>query len=150
MGVGINQGGIFARAMPEADDPDVQFHFATLSSDMAGSPVHTFSGFTMSVCQLRPESRGYVHLRSRAIRSRAPAMQPNYLSTDGGPQRRWWRAYASRGRLASTPPLGPYVQAEYRPGPAARPTTTLLEFAQEHRRHHLPSERHVQDGRHRA
>ena len=58
MAVGINQGGIFARTDPALTRPDVQFHFATLSSDMAGSPVHTFPGFTMSVCQLRPESRG--------------------------------------------------------------------------------------------
>ena len=34
MAVGINQGGIFARAMRDATRPDVQFHFATLSSDM--------------------------------------------------------------------------------------------------------------------
>ena len=50
---------------------------------MAGSPVHTFPGFTMSVCQLRPESRGYVRIKS-ADPLAAPAMQPHYLST---PQR---------------------------------------------------------------
>ena len=58
MAIGINQGGIFARTSPDVATPDVQFHVATLSSDMAGSPTHTFSGFTMSVCQLQPESRG--------------------------------------------------------------------------------------------
>src|SRR5260221_458289 len=39
MAVGINQGGIFARDEPLAATPDVQFHVATLSSDMAGSPT---------------------------------------------------------------------------------------------------------------
>jgi len=46
---------------------------------MAGSPTHTFSGFTFSVCQLRPESRGSVRIQS-VDPLEAPAMQPNYLS----------------------------------------------------------------------
>ena len=52
MAIGINQGGLFARALSDAARPDVQFHFATLSSDMAGSPVHTFSGFTTAPATL--------------------------------------------------------------------------------------------------
>ena len=80
MAIGINQGGMFARTDPALDRPDVQFHLATLSSDMAGSPVHTFSGFTLSVCQLRPQSRGHVRIKSPDPLA-APAMQPNYLST---------------------------------------------------------------------
>ncbi|MGC1439032.1 MAG: GMC family oxidoreductase N-terminal domain-containing protein, partial [Burkholderiaceae bacterium] len=54
MAVGINQGGMFTRVMPESKTPDIQFHFANLSADMAGANPHTFSGFTFSVCQLRP------------------------------------------------------------------------------------------------
>ena len=80
MAIGINQGGLFARTDRSLARPDVQFHLATLSSDMAGAPVHTFSGFTMSVCQLRPESRGFVRIKSPDPLA-APAMQPNYLST---------------------------------------------------------------------
>src|SRR5207244_8363623 len=82
MAVGINQGGIFARVTPESATPDVQFHVATLSSDMAGSPTHSFSGFTLSVCQLRPQSRGFVRIKSTDS-AQAPAMQPNYLSQPG-------------------------------------------------------------------
>src|SRR5690606_39097158 len=80
MATGINQGGIFARTRPDLDRPDVQFHVATLSSDMAGSPVHSRSGFTMSVCQLRPESRGRVRIRSTDP-LQPPSMQANSLST---------------------------------------------------------------------
>ncbi|MEO8524270.1 MAG: GMC family oxidoreductase N-terminal domain-containing protein, partial [Caldimonas sp.] len=48
LAVGINQGGCFMRALPsEATTPDIQFHVATLSADMAGGKVHPFSGFTM-------------------------------------------------------------------------------------------------------
>jgi choline dehydrogenase len=127
MAIGINQGGIFARAVAGAVLPDVQFHLATLSSDMAGSPTHPFSGFTMSVCQLRPESRGSVRIKS-IDPLEPPAMQPNYLSTTND------RATLIAGmrlarRLAATRALAPYVKAEYRPGPAAQSDDDLLEFA---------------------
>jgi choline dehydrogenase len=64
LAIGINQGGMFARLMPESKTPDIQFHVATLSADMAGGKVHDFPGFTLSVCQLRPESRGHIALAS--------------------------------------------------------------------------------------
>jgi len=127
MAVGINQGGIFARTDSALTRPDVQFHVATLSSDMAGSKVHEFSGFTMSVCQLQPESRGHVRLKSPDPLA-APAMQPNYLSTEKD------RATLVAGirlarALAATRALSPYVAGEYRPGPEATSGDALLEFA---------------------
>ncbi len=127
MAIGINQGGMFARTDPSLARPDVQFHLATLSSDMAGSPVHTVSGFTMSVCQLRPESRGFVRIRSPDPMA-APAMQPRYLSTAND------RATIVAGirlarRLAATRALSPYVAGEYLPGTAATTDDDLLAFA---------------------
>ena len=127
MAVGINQGGIFARAMASAARPDVQFHFATLSSDMAGSPVHEFSGFTMSVCQLRPTSRGTVRIKSTNPLE-PPSMQPRYLSTEDD------RAALVAGirlarKLAATRAMRPFVAAEYRPGADAVSDDELLEFA---------------------
>ncbi|HEY1459871.1 MAG TPA: choline dehydrogenase [Casimicrobiaceae bacterium] len=127
MAIGINQGGIFARTCADAETPDVQFHVATLSSDMAGSPTHRFPGFTMSVCQLRPQSRGTVRIRS-ADPLEAPAMQANYLSTEH--DRRTLVAGIRLARsLAATQALAPYVHSEYRPGPSARSDDDLLEFA---------------------
>jgi choline dehydrogenase len=127
MAVGINQGGIFARTDPALARPDVQFHLATLSSDMAGSPVHAFPGFTMSVCQLQPESRGFVRLKSPDPMA-APAMQPNYLSTARDRVTLVAGIRLAR-RLAATGALAPYVAGEYRPGPAASTDDDLLEFA---------------------
>jgi choline dehydrogenase len=129
MAIGINQGGMFARTDPALDRPDVQFHLATLSSDMAGSPVHTFSGFTLSVCQLRPQSRGHVRIKS-ADPFAAPAMQPNYLSAPGD------RATIVRGvklarRLAATGALAPYVIGEYRPGIDATTDEAILSFVRD-------------------
>src|SRR5262249_52855081 len=108
MAIGINQGGIFARVDGSAATPEVQFHVATLSSDMAGSPPHRFSGFTFSVCQLRPESRGFVRIKS-ADPLAAPAMQPNYLSTDHD-RRTLVAAIRLARALAATRALSPYVK----------------------------------------
>ena len=129
MAIGINQGGMFARTDPALDRPDVQFHLATLSSDMAGSPVHTFSGFTLSVCQLRPQSRGHVRIKSPDPFA-APAMQPNYLSAPED------RATIVRGvrlarKLAATRALAPYVAGEYRPGPEATTDEEILAFVRD-------------------
>ena len=127
LAIGINQGGLFTRVLPESKSPDVQFHFATLSADLAGAKPHPWSGFTMSVCQLRPESRGTVRIRS-ADPFEPPSMQPNYLSAESD------RRCAVEGiklarLLAGTDALRPYVAEEYRPGPQARTDQDLLEFA---------------------
>ncbi len=80
LSIGINQGGLFTKVMPTSSKPDIQFHLGTLSADMAGGQVHPFSGFTMSVCQLRPESRGYVRIQS-ADPLVPPRIVANYLDT---------------------------------------------------------------------
>ena len=129
MAVGINQGGIFARADPAAATPDLQFHIATLSSDMAGSPPHAFSGFTMSVCQLRPESRGFVRLKS-ADPLTPPAIQPNYLAAAKDRTTLVAGIKLAR-RLAATRALAPYVRREYRPGVEASSEEALLAFARD-------------------
>ena len=63
--IGAGAVGAFARSRPDVDLPDIQFHFLPLSADRPGQGLHTFSGVTATVCQLRPESRG-------TLTSRAP------------------------------------------------------------------------------
>jgi len=126
LAVGINQGGCFMRALPQSTRPDIQFHVATLSADMAGGKVHPFSGFTMSVCQLRPESRGHVRIRS-SDPLEPPAMQPNYLSADHD-RRTAVAAIRCARAVAAAPAMRPYVAREVKPGPEARDDDALLEF----------------------
>jgi choline dehydrogenase len=127
LAIGINQGGLFTRVLPESQTPDVQFHFATLSADLAGAKPHPWPGFTMSVCQLRPESRGTVRVRS-ADAMQAPSMQPNYLSAEL--DRRCALAGIRLARsLAATRALQPYVAGEYKPGAGVKSDEELLEFA---------------------
>jgi choline dehydrogenase len=127
LAIGINQGGLFTSVLPESATPDIQFHFATLSADMAGAKPHPWSGCTFSVCQLRPESRGRVWVKSRDPRE-APAMQANYLTAELD-RRTAIAALKFARRLAEAPALSDYIASEYRPGDAVRTDEELLEFA---------------------
>ena len=132
LAIGINQAGCFMHALrrddgsAEAKTPDIQFHVATLSADMAGGKVHPYSGFTLSVCQLRPESRGHVRVRSTDP-FEPPEMQPNYLSTDLD-RRTVVAAVKAARRVAGTPAMRPYVTREVKPGPEAATDADVLEF----------------------
>ncbi|MFY3602093.1 GMC family oxidoreductase [Achromobacter xylosoxidans] len=130
LAVGINQGGLFCRVDPASATPDTQFHFATLSADMAGGKVHPFSGCTYSVCQLRPSSRGTVRLRS-ADPFEAPAMQPNYLSTELD-RRMTVAAVKYARRLAATEPLAGLMKREFRPGAEVQSDDEILHFCREY------------------
>ncbi len=127
LAVGINQGGCFMRALPdEARTPDIQFHVATLSADMAGGKVHPYSGFTMSICQLRPESRGHIRIRSTDP-FEPPEMQPNYLSTDLDRRTAVAGVKAARA-IAASDAMRPYVLREVKPGRFETSDADLLEF----------------------
>ena len=129
LAVGINQGGCFMRALPQSATPDIQFHVATLSADMAGGKVHPWSGFTLSICQLRPESRGRIRITSTDPLA-VPSMQPNYLATSAD------RATAIAGikaarEIAGTSAMSPYIRREIKPGPQVRDDEGLLQFARD-------------------
>ena len=129
LAVGINQGGLFTRVMPGPGTPDIQFHFATLSADLAGAKPHPFSGCTFSVCQLRPDSRGTVTLRS-ADPFEAPVMRANYLATESD-RRCTVEGIKFARRLAGTAALKDLLIDEHRPGPAVQGDEALLDFARE-------------------
>ncbi len=80
-----SQLGIFARSDPRLETPDLEYHVQPLSTNKLGEPLHKFPAVTASVCNLRPESRGTVHIRSGDPRQ-APAIRPNYLSAENDRQ----------------------------------------------------------------
>jgi len=130
LAIGINQGGLFTRILPESESPDIQFHFATVSAEMAGAKPHPWSGCTFSVCQLRPLSRGTVFIKSRDPLA-PPGMLPNYLSHET--DRRCAVAAIKYARhLASAPALREYLSEEYRPGPSAGSDAELLDWARDY------------------
>ncbi|AJG23450.1 choline dehydrogenase [Cupriavidus taiwanensis] len=131
LAVGINHGGMFCRALPDENaTPDIQFHFAALSADSTAGEVHDFPGCTYSICQLRPESRGFVRIRSLEALE-PPRIQCNYLSTET--DRRTTVAGVKFARkVAATEPMAAYMKREYRPGPNVRTDDEILQFCREY------------------
>ncbi|MCZ7450828.1 GMC family oxidoreductase N-terminal domain-containing protein [Agrobacterium rhizogenes] len=76
-----SQLGIFTRSSPEHDRANIQFHIQPLSLEKFGEPLHRFPAITVSACNLRPTSRGYVKLRKTDLES-PPIIAPNYLATE--------------------------------------------------------------------
>jgi choline dehydrogenase len=130
LAIGINQGGLFTRVLPESTTPDIQFHFATLSADAAGGAPHPWSGCTFSVCQLRPQSRGTIHIKSTDP-MQPPSIQAHYLTAEADKHCAVEGIKFAR-RLAAAPALHSLLSEEYRPGATVNTDAELLEFAREY------------------
>ena len=74
-------GGFVASRFANDSRPDIQFHFLPALLDNHGRNLLPGRGMTIHACQLRPQSRGEIRLKS-ADPSEPAAMQPNYLQSD--------------------------------------------------------------------
>ena len=127
LSMGASQICVFARTRPELATPDVQFHLQPLSADKPGDGLHKFSAFTASVCQLRPESRGRIALKSPDPEA-YPAIHPNYLATKTDQQTTVDGMKLAR-RIAATRKMSGYIAEELDPGPDVKTDEELLEHA---------------------
>ncbi|MBL8478012.1 MAG: GMC family oxidoreductase N-terminal domain-containing protein [Sterolibacteriaceae bacterium] len=109
-----SQLGGFFHSSPEVATPDLEFHVQPLSLEKFGDPLHPFPAFTASVCNLRPTSRGVVHIRDRNPAT-APVIAPNYLSTDNDRQVAA-RALRLTRNIVAQPAMAPYRPEEHQPG----------------------------------
>lgn len=103
----------FMRTGEHVETPDIQFHVQPWSADSPGAGVHPFSAFTMSVCQLRPESRGEIRLAS-SDPTVHPTIHPNYLSTETD-CRTIVEGIRIARRIARCEPLSHKISEEFRP-----------------------------------
>ncbi len=103
----------FLKTRPDVETPDIQFHVQPWSADSPGEGVHPFSAFTMSVCQLRPESRGEIRLNGPDPKT-YPKIHPNYLSTDLDCRTLTEGVKIAR-RIARHAPLSTKIAEEFRP-----------------------------------
>jgi choline dehydrogenase-like flavoprotein len=119
-----SQLGAFTRSSPDQERPNIQFHVQPLSLDKFGEPMHTFPAITVSVCNLRPKSRGSIHARSSDPRE-APLIAPNYLS-DPEDRRVAIDALARARQIMATPAMAKYRPEEYRPGASVQSDAEVL------------------------
>ena len=122
-----SQVGAFFRTSEAQDTPDAQIHFAPAASeaDSKGN-LKTRPGTTATVCHLRPESRGNVHIRS-ADPATAPAICANYLDTEN--DRKAIVAAVRRVRaIFAAPALDNYRGDELLPGAAIDTDEDILSY----------------------
>ena len=114
MSMAPSQLGAFAYSSPEQKSANVEYHVQPLSLEKFGEDLHSFNAFTASVCNVRPTSRGSVHINSTDPEA-PPVISPNYLSTD---EDRKVAAESLRltRKIAQQAALGPYAPEEYKPG----------------------------------
>ncbi|MDH4060012.1 MAG: GMC family oxidoreductase N-terminal domain-containing protein [Aquincola sp.] len=114
MSMAPSQLGAFARSSPDRAWPNLEYHVQPLSLPAFGEPLDRFAAFTASVCNLNPESRGTVRIRSPRIDD-APLIAPNYLSTEGD-RRVAADSLRLTRRIVAQPALARYAPREIKPG----------------------------------
>jgi choline dehydrogenase len=126
----------FCKSRPDLAGPDIQFHIlpATMDAEKLTTEqkmvLETEPGLTIAPCQLRPESRGHVRIRSDDP-ARHPAIIPNYLADPLDREvvvagLRWGR------RIAAQQPLARYIDHETKPGPEVESDADLLAYARDY------------------
>ncbi|MDR3513492.1 MAG: choline dehydrogenase [Caulobacteraceae bacterium] len=124
---------VFCKSRPDLASPDIQFHIlpATMDVDKLVNEqkmeLESLPGLTIAPCQVRPESRGHIRIRS-ADPTVYPAIMANYLSNPLDQEvavasLKWGR------RIAEQPALRHWIDHEMSPGPDARSDEALLEYA---------------------
>lgn len=122
-----SQLGAFAYSSSAHKSPNVQYHVQPLSLERFGEDLHSFNAFTASICNLRPTSRGSVHITSSDPLA-PPAINPNYLSTE---EDRKVAAECLRltRKIVQSPALKPYLPQEYKPGLTYQTDEELVQAA---------------------
>jgi len=118
----------FVRSRDGLAGPDIQYHIAHASfANPEKRQFDSFPGVTFGPCQLRPESRGSVHIVTGDPMA-APAIRPNYLGTEED-----CRVHVAGMKIARTimesEVMAPHVEHEMKPGPGAADDAELLAYA---------------------
>ncbi len=123
----------FCKSRPDLAGPDIQFHILPATMDLEKlfleqkMELEDAPGMTIAPCQLRPESRGWIRIKS-ADPSTYPAIFANYLSDPLDQEvavagLKWAR------KIAEQPAIAKYVDHEMNPGPGFESDEVLLEYA---------------------
>ena len=122
-----SQLGAFARSDTSQPHENLEYHVQPLSLDAFGQPLHTFNAITASVCNLNPTSRGTVRIKSANFAD-APAIAPNYLSTEADRQIAAQSIQLTR-RIMVQSALQKYQPQEYKPGVQFQSDAELAKLA---------------------
>ena len=128
----VAHAAAFLKSDPGVPRPDIEFQMmaGTMDIDKLNESqkmrMEKKPGITCAVAQIRPESRGTIHIKS-ADPNTHPAIRPNYLSHPKDVEisiaaLRWGR------KMAEQPSLAPIIDHEIYPGPDLQTDEQLEEF----------------------
>src|SRR6266478_6163063 len=124
--IAAGTSGAFFKTNPRLASPDIQIHFLPFSTDKMGEKLHSFSGFSASVCQLRPESRGSLRIKS-ADPTVPPEIRINYLATETD-RSAFIDGIKILRKILSAPALKPFTVEEVDPGAKVLSDEELLNY----------------------
>jgi len=127
--IAAGTSGAFFKTNPRLATPDIQIHFLPFSTDKMGEKLHSFSGFSASVCQLRPESRGSLRIGS-ADPTVPPEIRINYLATEVDRSANVEGLKILR-KILRAPALSSYVIEEVDPGAKVSTNEELLNYCRQ-------------------
>jgi choline dehydrogenase len=120
----------FCRSEPDVPNSDLQITFTPASyREGVQGELEAEPGMTVASWQQRPDSRGYVRIRS-GNPFEAPLIQPNYL-TEASDRRVLLAGMKLARRLLASKPLEPYYDHEDFPGKHVQSDDELLGAAKE-------------------
>jgi choline dehydrogenase len=131
LSISVNQGGGFVRTRPDLRRPNIQLYFCpasytrTAPGQRALLRPDPFPGFLLGAQPCRPQSRGFLRIRS-ADPFAPPEIFPNSLSSQSDVRELLEGAKLLR-RLASAPSLAAIIAEEIRPGVAVQSDEDLIE-----------------------
>lgn len=125
-GTGLAFG--FVKTDPSMVTPDVQYFFMHASyANAAERKLDSKPGITVGVSQMRPRSRGSIHIRSASMAD-SPRIRPNFLS-DAEDCRAMVEGMKIARNIIAQPAMTNYVESELSPGAGCRSDAEWLEFA---------------------
>jgi choline dehydrogenase len=124
---------VFLKSRPELASPDIQYHIlpATIDAEKLAAQgsfeLEAAPGLTIAPCQVRPESRGSIRIKSPDP-SVYPAILPNYLG-DPIDQEAIVAGLKWARKIATQDALRPYIESEMQPGDSVQTDAQFLDFA---------------------
>ncbi|MDC3408111.1 GMC oxidoreductase, partial [Candidatus Pelagibacter ubique] len=129
MTMGASQMCMFAKSDPSLELPDLQWHVQPMSMDTLGATKnHDFHGFTPTVSQIRPTSRGHISITDKDSRTYAK-IKMNYLSTDEDRKIAAAGLKLTRKIILESETFKKFSPEEYRPGPHLTEDEDILKAA---------------------
>lgn len=122
-----SQLGAFAKSDPSYETPNIEWHVQPLSLDKFGDDLHPFPAITPSVCNLRPSSRGHVHIKNPSSYEH-PEIKLNYLST-AEDQKVAADSMRFTRRIMAADALKKYQPEEWKPGVNIQSDEELIKAA---------------------